>query len=74
MDDVSEILRTMTPHRLTEWGMARMAVRREYVNGVLIGRSVHPMIVAVLEEQGYDPRPFVQHLLDVEAEQEASDE
>lgn len=68
MIDLPELLKNIKPHRLTERGVARMAVRREYRNGVLIGRHVDPIVVAGLMRQGYDPEPYVRRLLDVDAE------
>lgn len=71
MDGLPEILKTLTPHRLTRRGAARMAVRHEVdpSTGQLTGRRyVDPLIIAALERQGYDPEPLVQALLEAEAE------
>ena len=71
MSELPEFLKSITPHKLTRRGAARMAVRHEVdpLTGQLTGhRYVDPIIIAGLEQQGYDPAPLVRALLEADAE------
>jgi hypothetical protein len=57
------LLESMPYHRVTNRSMARMAVRYS-ATGL---PYVRPEVIAAWERQGYDPEPFVRHLLEIAA-------
>lgn len=74
MSDIPGVLKDIQPHRLTKRAMARMAVRYavDPLTGRLTGeRYVDPIVVAALAHHGYDPEPYVRHLLEIAREDNA---
>jgi hypothetical protein len=75
MSELPDVLKNLEPHRLSEKGMARMAVRYavDPTTGRLTGeRYVDPIVIACLAHHGYDPEPYVKHLLEMVAEDDVS--